>query len=94
MPSATRIGDKTVGHCFFPVPLLNGSPTVFVNGRAVGVIGGKYPPHTCGDSTHQGSLAKGSSTAFASGRAIGRIGDKLSCGDTVAQGSPTVFVGG
>ena len=94
MPSATRIGDMTAGHCFFPVPLLDGAPTVFANGIAIGVIGGKYPPHTCGKSKHQGSLAKGSATAFACGRAIGRIGDQLSCGDTVAQGSPTVFVGG
>lgn len=94
MPAATRIADKTAGHCFGPVPLLDGAPTVFVNGKAVGVIGGKYPPHTCGTSTHQGSLAKGSATAFACGRAICRIGDKLSCGDTVAQGSPNVFVGG
>lgn len=94
MSAVTRIGDFTQGHCFFPVALQSGSPTVFANGRAVGTIGGTFPQHSCGKRRHSGILASGSATVFANGRAVGRIGDAVSCGDTVAQGSPTVFAGG
>lgn len=94
MPSVTRIGDRTTGHCYDPVPLLDGSPNIFVNGKAIGTIGGKYPEHSCGLSSHEGELTKGSSTTFANGKAICRIGDKLSCDDVIAEGSPNVFIGG
>lgn len=93
MPAVSRISDMTCGHCFFPVPVLDGAPNVFANGMAVAFIGSKFPEHKCGKSVHKGVLAKGSSTVFANGRAVSRIGDQLSCGDRMAKGSPTVFVG-
>ena len=46
-----------------------------------------HPPHT-------GVIASGSGTVFINGRAAGRIGDPVSCGGSVAVGSPNVFVGG
>lgn len=95
MPAVTRIGDLTRGHSgFHPTRLLQGSPMVFVNGRAVGTIGKVYAIHRNRKSAHIGRLASGSATVFANGRAVGRVNDKLSCGDTVAQGSPTIFAGG
>lgn len=94
MPAVTRIGDATQGHCFHPFTLLSGSPSVFVNGRAIGTVGGVYPTHKCKKKRHSGLLSGGSATVFANGRAVSRIGDSVSCGDTVAQGSPTVFAGG
>lgn len=95
MAAVTRIGDLTKGHAgFHPTRLLEGSPTVFANGRAVGTIGKVYARHTNGKSAHVGRLSSGSATVFANGRSVGRIGDSLSCGDTIAQGSSTVFAGG
>lgn len=94
MPAATRVGDMTSGHCFYPVPLTSGSPNVTINGIAAGRVGDPYPPHTCGDSVHQGRLGRGSSTVTINGRAAGRVGDSVSCGDTVGQGSPNVTIGG
>ena len=95
MSAITRIGDLTRGHAgFHPTRLLEGSPTVFANGRAVGTIGKVYAIHRNGKSAHIGRLSSGSATVFINGRAVGRVNDKLSCGDTVAQGSPTVFAGG
>lgn len=93
MPAISRISDMTCGHCFFPVPVLKGSANVFVNGMAAAFIGSEFPPHKCNKSTHKGVLAKGSSSVFANGKAIGRIGDQLTCGDRLAEGSPTVFCG-
>ena len=94
MPAATRIGDMSAGHCFYPVPLQGGSGNVFINGRGAGRVGDPYPPHSCGNSTHQGNLGSGSSKVFINGRAAGRVGDSLTCGDTVGMGSPNVFIGG
>jgi hypothetical protein len=94
MPPATRLGDLTIGHCFFPVPLIEGSPNVFINNIPAGRVGDKYPPHTCGKATHQGKIAKGSNKVFINNISAARIGDPLTCGDTVGRGSYNVFIGG
>ena len=36
----------------------------------------------------------GSPNVFVNGKALCRVGDSISCGDTMAQGSPNVFAGG
>lgn len=46
--------DKTIGHCFPPVPFLKGSPTVFVNGIPVVRAGDPIPVHKCGKKSHSG----------------------------------------
>lgn len=94
MPAATRLGDKTISHCFYSVPLISASGNVFINGRGAGRVGDSYPPHKCGKAIHQGRLGRGSRSVFINGRAAGRVGDGLTCGDTVGQGSPNVFIGG
>ena len=94
MSAATRLGDKTIGHCFFPTPSIQASFNVFINGRGAVRIGDSYLPHRCGKKVHQGKLARGSRKVFINGRAAGRVGDQLSCGDTVAVGSTNVFIGG
>ena len=94
MPAATRIGDFTMGHCYYPVPLLSGSFNVTINGRGAGRIGDPYPPHVCFKSVHQGNLGRGSMTVTINGRAAGRVGDGTTCGDRVGQGSFNVTIGG
>jgi uncharacterized Zn-binding protein involved in type VI secretion len=92
--AVTRIQDSSVGHCFNPRGNIEGSPTVFVNGRAVHRLGDSWPSHSCPPNSHASITSEGSSTVFINGVACARIGDSLDCGDMIAEGSPDVFAGG
>ena len=96
MPAQTRVGDNDTGHDACPPrPLAEGSPDVSVNGIAAGRVGDSYAAHGCDvHPPHTGVIASGSGTVFINGRAAGRIGDAVSCGGSVAVGSPDVIVGG
>lgn len=98
MPSVVRIGDISTGHphCYPPTPAISGSNNVFVNGIAVNRVGDSWATHgACPDhSPHSGVSASGSSTVFCNNLSICRVGDSISCGDTMASGSPNVFAGG
>lgn len=96
MPAQTRIGDTNTGHdACPPTSLSSGSPNVFINGIPAGRVGDSYISHGCPDHPpHSGVIASGSSTVFINGIPAGRIGDPVSCGGSVAEGSPNVFVGG
>lgn len=96
MPNQTRVGDLDTGHdACPPTALVTGSSDVMVNGKAAGRVGDSYDPHSCPDhASHSGNIAQGSATVFINGRQAGRIGDPVSCGGSVAQGSPNVLVGG
>lgn len=96
MPAVTRLGDKCTGHDSCPaVKLANCySKNVAINGIPVGLVGDTYEPHGCSShDTHVGSIATGSPNVTINGRAVGRVGDSVSCGGTVAEGSPSVFIG-
>lgn len=91
MPSVTRKGDNNTGHgAHPPVALSSGSPNVFVNSIPCGRQSDPYPTHTDGLDTHSGNISGGSSTVFVNGLPIARVGDSVSCGGTVAEGSPNV----
>jgi uncharacterized Zn-binding protein involved in type VI secretion len=96
MPSVTRLGDKNTGHDACPaVPLAGASGDVFVNGKGAGRVGDPYAAHACVDHpSHVGNISSGSSSVNIDGIPAGRIGDSVSCGGSVAEGSPNVFVGG
>lgn len=95
MPAATRKGDNCSGHkCFPPRPSSEGSPDVFINGRASVRQGDGYDRHCCGGNCHRSQLAVGSSTVFVNGKPVGRIGDDVACGSVAAVGSSNVFIGG
>lgn len=95
MPAQTRIGDNNTGHDACPaVPLVEGSPNVFINGIPAGRVGDHYQTHSCVvHGPHQDYIAQGSSTVFINGIPAGRIGDPVIIGGSVAEGSPNVFVG-
>lgn len=57
--------DYTAGHCFQPVPVISGSPTVFINNIPADRVGDPIPVHTCGHSSHSGNVAVGSPNVFA-----------------------------
>ena len=92
MPAAVRLGDRSAGHCFESRPNIQGSPNVFINGKAAHRIGDKWPVHRCKKLAHPSVTAQGSPNVFINGKAMARIGDRLDCGDVCAQGSPNVFI--
>lgn len=88
-----RINDSCSGHGCWPSRTCDqGSPTVFVNSRAVHRVGDHWTSHTC-ESTHDSFLSSGSSTVFVEGKPIGRVGDQIACGSIVMTGSEDVFAG-
>lgn len=96
MPAATRLGDMDTGHdACPPTALVSASRDVLINFKGAGRVGDSYAPHGCPvHAPHTGVIASGSSTVFINNRAAGRIGDSVSCGGSVATGSPNVFIGG
>ena len=82
MPQATRLGDTDTGHdACPPTALISASSNVLINGKGAGRKGDTYAPHGC--NVH-----------FINGCMAARIGDAVSCGGTVATGSPNVIIGG
>lgn len=96
MPAATRQGDNDTGHDACPPRGLSGcSPNVFINGKGAGRVGDNYPPHSCpAHPPHTGVISQGSTTVLINNKPAGHVDDPVSCGGSVAQGSPNVFIGG
>lgn len=92
-----RLGDQCSGHgCWPPRPNVQGSPNVFVNGKAVHRETDAWDSHCCPliPECHASVLSSGSSKTFANGLQIGRVGDPVACGSTVAEGSTNTYDGG
>lgn len=96
MPAATRQGDNCTGHDDCPpVPLVEYSPDVHVNGLGAGRLGDHYATHGCiVHPGHADYIAAGSSTVFINGKPAGRKGDSVAIGGSVRDGSGDVFIGG
>lgn len=91
MPSAVRLGDKTIGHgCWPPTPLAGASSNVIINGIGAVRLGDNIIPHCC-IICHDGIQASGSSNTYVNSLAMARVGDSISCGDSNAEGSPNVI---
>jgi uncharacterized Zn-binding protein involved in type VI secretion len=98
MAAATRIGDDDVPHCSAMVRA-QGSPNVFVNGRAWSRQGDKNtvhlrPPEDPECEPHSAAISIGSTSVFVNGKGAGRVGDSISGCTQVASGSSNVFAGG
>jgi uncharacterized Zn-binding protein involved in type VI secretion len=99
MPAISLESQKSTGHgCFSPTPAQGPYTTKsFFNGKAVQLKGvTKYQPHTCGLVTHSPDArltTSSSSTFYFEGKQVCRIGDDIACGDTIAEGSSSAFVG-
>ena len=91
--AAVRLGDVCTGHSCFPSrPNIQGSPNVFCNDLPVHRVGDAWPVHCCGKACHPGSAASGSPNVFANDMPRCRVGDAVSCGSTMAEGSPNVWI--
>lgn len=93
MPKLSRVGDKNQPGG----QIVRGANTVFANGIKVGLhvspitahapYGRKqHPPHRAPNTTD------GSPTVFAEGCPVLRVGSGNTCGHSIVEGSPDVFV--
>ncbi|WP_407529443.1 PAAR domain-containing protein [Methylobacterium oryzisoli] len=67
--------------------IIEGSDTVYVNGRPVARVGDKVQCQQHGLVT----ITDGNDAWPTNGRATARVGSRCSCGAVVTTGSPTVF---
>lgn len=92
---AARKSDTCTGHPkgYPPRPSTQGSPDVFINGKAAHRKDDTWAVHKGDGKPHPSNLARGSSSVFTNGKQQGRIADPIVCGSKVASGSSDVFVG-
>jgi uncharacterized Zn-binding protein involved in type VI secretion len=76
--------------------LERGAEHVFVNGKPIALHVSKITPHSPWGKPHPPHAAavttEGSPTVFAEGVPVVRVGSGNSCGHSIAEGSPNVFV--
>lgn len=96
MPAATRLNDNCTGHdACPPVPLIEGSPNVYINRKPAGRVGDHYSAHGCVTHPgHQDVIVAGSSKVVINGKPAARVGDAVSIGGAVQDGSGNVVIGG
>lgn len=92
MAQLSRKGDKNQAGG----AIIRGAGTVFANGINVGLHvsvmtshrpwGHSHPPHAAAKTT------SGSPTVFCEGVPVLRVGSGNSCGHSIVQGSPDIFV--
>ena len=95
MNSAARLGDMSTGHdACVPVPIITGSPDVFINSRPAARVTDTFAVHSCMiHPPHSDVIAAGSATVFVNGLSAARLGDSVVIGGTIAEGSPDVWIG-
>ena len=89
MAALSRMGDanQTGG------TIIRGAATVFANGISVGLHVSGITPHAPWGSLHAApTTTQGSPTVFAEGDPVLRIGSGNTCGHSIIQGSPDIFV--
>ena len=91
-----RVGDKNSAGGL----ILNGDPTVLVNGRPIAIQGASVTPHPCCGAegcppTHcSAHTQSSSSTILVNGKPLILLNDLDTCGHTRVGGSADVTVGG
>ena len=93
MPQISRIGDTNE----MKGAIIAGASTVFANGIQVGLHVSTITPHAPwsrrGHPPHKAATTTSASpTVFAEGSAVLRVGSGNSCGHSIVDGSPDVFV--
>ena len=95
MTALARLGDQSTGDpCGAPPrPSSSGASTVFANTKKVHRVGDAWEQHACpGSPPHPGVTASGSPNVFAEKAQVARVDDSISCGSSIAKGSPNVIV--
>jgi len=87
MPNLSRLGDTNQAGG----AIMRGAPTVIANGIKVGLHVSQITPH--GPGPHDAAVTTSASpTVFAEGVAVLRITSGNSCGHSIVEGSPDIFV--
>lgn len=89
MPKLSRVGDANqVGG-----QIIRGAGTVFANGIKVGLHISPITPHSPYKGLHKkAETTDGSPTVFCEGVPVLRVGSGNTCGHSINQGSPDIFV--
>jgi uncharacterized Zn-binding protein involved in type VI secretion len=93
MPAAARLTDPNDSDGSVSGGTVD---SVIINGLPAAVVGSLYSPHAPYGSPHPphnaATITVGSDTVFVEGIPLARVGDPLSCGHSIADGSPDVEV--
>lgn len=94
MTNVVLVGDIDTGHPPFPpTPVMTGSGTVLLDGKALARIGDPLMIHAAPPiPPHPRAVAAGSSSVLVEGVPVARTGDLVSCGG-VLIGSGTAVSG-
>ncbi|MCY9829495.1 type VI secretion system PAAR protein [Vibrio chagasii] len=89
MAKGALVGDIGSGHDGFPpTPIMAGSSTVKIDGRAVARRGDPLEPHDKPKHPkHPRTIKEGSKTVMIDGKPAARVGDAISCGGAIVGGS-------
>lgn len=93
MAKLSRVGDTNQEGG----AIIRGASTVFANGIQVGLHVSKITPHApWGRKSHPphkaATTTEGSPTVFCEGVPVLRVGSGNTCGHSIVQGSPDVYV--
>jgi uncharacterized Zn-binding protein involved in type VI secretion len=89
MPNLSRVGDKNEAGG----AIMRGAKTVIASGKQVGLHVSQITPHSPWESPHDAATTTSASpSVFAEGVAVLRITSGNSCGHSIVEGSPDVFV--
>ncbi|ODS10576.1 type VI secretion system PAAR protein [Vibrio scophthalmi] len=89
MANGALVGDVGSEHDGYPpTPIISGSPTVKIDGRAVARLGEPLESHDKPQHPkHSRAISAGSKTVMIDGKAAARVGDAISCGGVILGGS-------
>lgn len=89
MANGALVGDVGSEHDGYPpTPIISGSPTVKIDGRAVARLGDPLEPHDKPKHPkHSRAISAGSTTVMIDGKPAARVGDAISCGGVILGGS-------
>jgi hypothetical protein len=83
--------DNTCGHCYFPVPFIEGSADVLTNNMHTVRKGDHIRKHCCGKKCHVGAAKGSSGGVYVNNRPIQVQTNAVDCGDRSCNGSNNVL---
>ncbi|RJX68616.1 type VI secretion system PAAR protein [Vibrio sinensis] len=89
MAKGALVGDVGSEHDGYPpTPIISGSPTVKIDGKAVARLGDPLEAHDKSKHPkHSRAISAGSKTVMIDGKSAARVGDAISCGGVIIGGS-------
>lgn len=94
MPKVILIGDLGTEHDgYHTSPVIEGSSSVYIDGRQVARVGDALVPHEKPNHpTHPRTIITGASSVFIDGKAVAVEGSKIDCGGVLIASNRTVNI--